>query len=254
MVKVVSYSESSIRQFYNGLVMKQKNGVQLEYEIRVDKETITPRSSELGRFFSFQDFISQNTESIEVWIYKGASHRYDKYVFELELKRVTQESEFQSRLEEALEKQHLEFHLKVLNDKLKDIKEKYRDVKERNKELKEHIKELESSKDNTQLIGTLMGILKSSNIPLVGKKPDGSQLFGTDSPIFNGIPNEDVLSVLKGIQEQLGDELFQTYLGTAFTLGQHPELIPEVRKLIEQHISKTNEDENEKRTRGDFTH
>lgn len=240
MIKITPYSDSSVRHFYNGLVMKQKNGVPLEYEIRMDEEQITPRSKDLSNFFSFQEFMSNSTESIEFWIYKATSKRYDKYVFEITQKPLQKEADFQMRLEEAKKKMLMEWEFQSLTKELKDSKEKYKGLKDDNKELKERIKQLETEAKNSSIVQDLVGVLKQSSLldKFTGSNTDN--LTNEDASILNGIPDKELLEILSGIQEELGEETFQSFLGTALMLGKHPALIPDVKKLIEKTINKNN--------------
>lgn len=242
MVSITAYSEGAIRHLRNRLALKQKNGIRFEYEIRVDNEPVTPRSSDLEGFFSFQEFIFASSENLEIWVYIGSSRRYDKYIFELKQKPVTQEADFEVLLAEALRKQKMEFDLQELNKELKDSKEKNKDLKEDNKELKQRIRQLEEDAKNTNIVSGVLGMLKQNVLeksaanlnPLNGAETASEN----ESTILNGFADSEVLSVLKTIHQNLGDELFQTFLGTALTLGQNPTLIPPVRELIETSLKK----------------
>jgi len=244
MVNITAYSEGAIRHLRNRLVLKQKNGILFEYEIRVDNEPVTPRSSDLERFFSFQEFIFASSESLEIWVYIGSSKRYDKYIFELKQKPVTPQADFEVLLAEALRKQKMEFDLQELNKELKDSKEKNKDLKEDNKELKQRIRQLEEDAKNTNIVSGLIGALKHTNLlDKSGASPNPLNGTGTasenETTILNGFADSEVLNVLKTIQQNLGDELFQNFLGTALTLGQNPTLIPVVRELIETSLKKS---------------
>ncbi len=234
MVAISAYSPETIKEFYDRLVSKQSLGIRLEYEIRVDHEQIIPRSTDLNDFFSFQSFILQQTQQIEIFLYKGNSNRYDKYVFEME-KIPSLETTIQSRLAEELKKIQLEWEFKRLHQELRDAKDKIKELKETSKEQKNRIKQLEGDSKNSKMLHDLMGVIKQSS--LFEKQ---SVENGISESVLNGIPQKELLETLSQIQKELGDETFQALLGTSLMLGKHPALIPEVKRLIEKSISNSN--------------
>ena len=234
MVTISAYSPETIKEFYDRLVSKQSLGIRFEYEIRVDNEQIVARSTSLNDFFSFQNFILQQTQQIEIFVYKGNSNRYDKYVFEME-KVPSLETTIQSRLAEELKKIQLEWEFKRLNQELKDAKDKIKELKETSKEQKNRIKQLEGDSKNSTMLYDLMGVIKQSS--LFDKQ---SIENGTSEFILNGIPQKELLETLSQIQKELGDDTFQAFLGTSLMLGKHPSLIPEVKRLIEKSINNPN--------------
>ena len=225
MIKISPYSEAAVQQVFETLQRKCKEGITIEYEVHVDGEQAIPRTDKLDRFFVFQALVFQQTESIEIWLYKGTSRRYDKYVFELP-KEKTFEELLKERTDEALRKQQQEWEHHLLVRELKDTKEKCKELKEDKKELKVQISQLEADAKNMNMMQGLVGIVKQSSFM---KSEVPSEL--------NGIPVQPLVEKLVEIQKELGDETFQFFLGTALMLGQHPKAIPEVRKLIEQSMN-----------------
>jgi hypothetical protein len=60
----------------------------------------------------------------------------------------------------------------------------------------------------------------------------------SDSAALGALPDEEVLNVLKHYRTALGEETFQSLLGTVLAMAQSPELIPQVRKFITDQSSK----------------
>jgi hypothetical protein len=244
MIKIEAYTDSVVRQFYNGLVMKQKNGIRFAYEIRMDHEQIIPRSTDLAGFFAFQDYIFSTTESIEIWVYKGNSRRYDKYVFEFSPKNTAPPVDIEALLAEERQKMQKAWEHQQLVRELKDSKEKCKDLKEDNRQFKERIQQLEAEAKNANVVQELMGVLKHSSLldKFSGNTSKVLNDVGTakEPVLLNGILGKELLDILHEIQHDLGEEQFLFFLGTALMLGKHPAVIQEVRKLIEQTITTPN--------------
>lgn len=251
MIKIEAYTDSAVRQFYNGLIMKQKNGIRFAYEIRMDHEQIIPRSTDLTGFFIFQDYIFSTTESIEIWVYKGNSRRYDKYVFECSPKSTAPPVDIEALLAKERRKMQKEWEHQQLIRELKDSKEKCKDLKEDNRQFRERIQQLEAEAKNANIVQELMGVLKHSSLleRFSGNTSNGSDDAGTSKePVsLNGIPGKELLEILNEIQQDLGEDQFQFFLGTSLMLGKNPAAIPQVRKLIEQSINKSNSTQNKTR-------
>jgi hypothetical protein len=244
MIKIEAYTDSAVRKFYNGLVMKQKNGIRFAYEIRMDHEQIIPRNTDLAGFFIFQDYIFSTTENIEIWVYKGNSRRYDKYVFECNSKSTTPPVDIEALLAEERRKMQKEWEHQQLIRELKDSKEKCKDLKEDNRQFRKRIQQLEAEAKNANVIQELMGVLKHSSLleKFSGNASKVLNNAGTSmEPVsLNGIPGKELLEILNEIQHDLGEDQFQFFLGTSLMLGKHPAVIPQVRKLIEQSITNQN--------------
>jgi hypothetical protein len=237
MIKITPYSESAIQQLFEQIELKYQNGIRVEYEVRIANEQITQRTSDLDEFFTYRDFIESFFHSVEFWLYKGNSRRYDKYIFEVQ-EAPTQEMMIQNRINEALEKVRTQFQVEQLGRELKEVRERNKELKEDKKELKERIKVLEADSKQSGMMEGLMTLFKQSQLAgsFSGENLSGV-LSGNVTDSFHGIPIKELLDILNDLQKNLGDETFQSYLGTALMLGKYPKLIPEVRKLIEEHIT-----------------
>lgn len=237
MIKITPYSESAIQQLFEQIELKYQNGIRVEYEVRIANEQITQRTSDLDEFFTYRDFLESFFHSVEFWLYKGNSRRYDKYIFEVQ-EAPTQEMMIQNRINEALEKVKTQFQVEQLGRELKEARERNKELKEDKKELKERIKVLEADSKQSGMMDGLMTLFKQSQLAgsFSGENLSGV-LSGNVTDSFHGIPIKELLDILNDLQKNLGDETFQSYLGTVLMLGKYPKLIPEVRKLIEEHIT-----------------
>jgi hypothetical protein len=234
MIKITPYSESAVQQLFEQIERKHQNDIRVEYEVRVGNEQITPRTADLSEFFDYREFLNGIFRTVEFWFYKGNSRRYDKYVFEVQEEQ-TQETIIQNRIDEALEKARTQFQVEQLGRELKLAQEKNKELREDKRELKERIKILESDSKQSAMADNLLNVFKQSQL---SNNFSGEHLSGingaTIDDTFHGIPVKELLNTLNDLRKDLGDENFQTYLGTTLTLGKYPELIPAVRKLIEE--------------------
>lgn len=234
MIKITPYSENAVQQLFEQIERKHQNAIRVEYEVRVGNEQITLRTADLNEFFDYQEFLGSFFQTVEFWFYKGNSRRYDKYVFEVR-EEPTQETIIQNRINEALEKAKTQFQLEQLGRELKLAQEKNKELREDKKELKERIKILESDSKQSAMVDNLLTVFKQSQL---SNSFSGEHLSGingaTSDDTFHGIPVKELLNTLNDLRKDLGDENFQTYLGTTLMLGKYPELIPAVRKLIEE--------------------
>jgi hypothetical protein len=246
MEKRTIYSEVSIQKFYKHLLLKQQNKVNFEYEIRVDSEQIMPRSKDLSCFYSFKDFITSQTEIVEILLYRGLSRNYEKYVYELSERKTTQ-LDIDKIVAQELEKYKKEREFIEL---LKTVEE----YKTKNSELKAKIEILEAESKNGASMKDLIGLFSQSG--LLSKITDNKALSeslngienvqGNDNKqqteknqksVLEGYSDEQLIFVLNVYKDKLGEEAFQSLLGSFMQLGENPSLIPIVKQVIEEKIN-----------------
>ncbi len=256
MIKSSAYSSSAIDQVFHRLQLKQKNGIYFEYDIRVDGETLFPRTNSLENFFLFQNFIVSTTELIRFQLYKGKSNRYDCYEFLRSQKNENNDVlSVEQKIEEALKKQKSEFELEGLRSSIVRYKEK-------TTELKEHVNQLEIELKQSNAIANIGKIIQQSNLFKQGEQPFSAQNI-MESQSLNGqttelqaqhsnttIQNEQTLSssnndiqlmdeltkelvsMLTELKNKLTKETFEKLMGTTLMLGHNPEIITETRNFI----------------------
>jgi len=249
MEKRTIYSEVSIQKFYKHLLLKQQNKVNFEYEIRVDSEQIMPRSKDLSCFYSFKDFITSQTEIIEILLYRGLSRNYEKYVYELSERKTTQ-IDIDKIVAQELEKYKKEREFIELQKTVEEYKIK-------NSELKSKIEILEAESKNGASMKDLIGLFSQSGLlsKITDNKPLSEPLNGNgienaqekeskqtieknQKSVLEGYSNEQLIYVLNVYKDKLGEEAFQSLLGSFMQLGENPSLIPIVKQVIEE---KTNQ-------------
>ncbi len=263
MIKSCAYSSSGIDQVFHRLQLKQKNGIYFEYDIRVDGETLFPRTNSLENFFLFQNFIVSTTEVIRFQLYKGKSNRYDCFEFLRNQKSENTENypalSVEQKIEEALKKQKAEFELITLKNSVVRYKEKTR-------ELKERVSQLEGELRNGSMISGVTQMIQQAKLIQQGGQPVETQttietkpLNGQTSEVEQQQPNTPIqseqkescsstnvesmdevtqktLTILRELKEKLPNETFQKLMGTTLMLGDHPEIIPETRIFIAQTL------------------
>lgn len=218
MFKISKYSDQDIHQLFDLLSSKQRQGSSVEYEIRIDNFQVIPRTADLNRFYFYRDHLQEDSMTLTFMVYKGNSRRYDKFIFKLNA-LPDAEKEIQEKINEALEKQRKEVEYQILQKKVKKLKKK-------NRNLEEQLETLESEGKNGNMMSQLMGVWNRFN----GNVPQEAML--------DGVSNDQLLMMLSNMKNQLGVEQFQSLLGTAMLMAEHPHLLPKVRSFVEQHTQK----------------
>lgn len=247
MEKRTIYSEISIQKFYKHLLLKQQNKVNFEYEIRVDSEQIMPRSKDLSCFYSFKDFITSQTEIIEILLYRGLSRNYEKYVYELSERKTTQ-LDIDKIVAQELEKYKKEREFIELVKTVEEYKTKNSELKKKIEILEAESKSGTSMKDLISLFsqsGLLSKITdnKALSEPINGienEQENGNkqQTEKNQKSVLEGYSDEQLIYVLNVYKDKLGEEAFQSLLGSFMQLGENPNLIPTVKQLIAEKITK----------------
>ena len=228
MEKQQPFSEATIRQLIEFLENKQAAGCPVDYEILIDQEQIIPRSSDLKQFDLFYGFLQPESRIVEIRLFKGTSKRYDKYQFTVKQAETT-EDYIRQRIQEEVGKREIAWTIQQLTRELKEAKAKCKELKEDKRELKERIRQLEAESGNTAMLNGLMGMMKPT------------QAESKEEKIVAGIPLKLLVEQLEALQKQMGTEAFQFYLGTVFMLGECPQLLPEIRRMIETTAQQSSE-------------
>jgi hypothetical protein len=160
-------------------------------------------------------------------------------VFEFS-KKLSGEASYEARLAEEIRKIKAASEFNLMSEKLKDFKDRYKDLKELNKELKDRISALESEARNANVMQGLLQAFGQANITVTGNSIPLNSDKDEPGSTLGGIPEKELLAAFSGIRRELGQEVFQSLLGTAMMLGKNPVLIPAVRKMIEDYKPKTN--------------
>ena len=238
MEKRIIYTEASIQKFYKHLLLKQKNKVNFEYEIRVDSEKIMPRTKDLNYFYSYRDFITSQTESIEILLYRGLSRNYEKYVYELSEKKTSQ-IDIDKIVAQELEKYKKEREFIELTKTVEDYRTKNDELKKKITKLEQEAKEGASMKDLISLISQSGFLSKISETKTQTETLNGNSNENPNSQksILEGYSNDQLIHVLNIYKNKLGDEVFQSLLGSFMQLGENPNLIPLVKQVIEENLN-----------------
>lgn len=210
------------------LEYQAKRGTPWDYEVRIDHFVAVPRTNDPYQFYDYEHLLNDMAHELVVVVFKGTSRVSDKYI--LTIKEGLPEGAIftEAQVQEMLRKEKIEFYTKM---EIRHLRDKIRDQKHSIKEL---TKALAGAGNNEQISKTLKDLAGSpllrSLFPTVGSS---QPMNGTDAaqPV-DGLPDAEVMNLLKHYRVQLGEETFQALLGTVLTMAQEPELIPEVRKFI----------------------
>lgn len=235
MEKRIIYTEASIQKFYKHLLMKQQNKVNFEYEIRVDSEKIMPRTKDLTCFYSYRDFITVQTEVVEILLYRGLSRNYEKYVYELS-ERKTSQIDIDKIVAQELEKYKKEREFIELTKTLEEYKTKNSELKKRIATLESEAKEGASMKDLISLFSQSGLLSKITDSKTLSELLNGNSKE-TQKSVLEGYSDEQLIYVLNVYKEKLGEEVFQSLLGSFMQLGENPTIIPIVKQVIEEKIN-----------------
>ncbi len=236
MTREFPYSENAIRELQASKESKQKRGVPILYEIRVDFEKIINRTGDLTLFDSYKEFLFPQTEVVEFLFYIGNSNRYDKYVF-IRKFQSNQQKEYEVRLAQEMQKLKVDFEIRELHKNLEYSKEKNKELKKRIKEYVKRISELESKNGHSAMLTNLLSAVKPNN----STSANSTDKIVKES-LLQGIDNDELLKLLYDIKTNIKEDKFQEFLGVVMTLGQNPEIIPTIKQKVQKALKQTKDE------------
>ena len=140
------YSEDKMNKHLEYLKMYEAEGEPLDYEIQIDGMKAIRRTSNTNRFPLFENFIHEDTQKVELFIFQGTSNHNDKYIYYL--KDAPQEDQSLGDIDHRIE------------EKVKEAERKWQfsQLQDRNIALEKEVKDLESEiatleKENEAIIG-----------------------------------------------------------------------------------------------------
>jgi len=227
------YTTNEVNNLANYLFQLHEQGTPLDYEIRLDKFVVVPRTSDPQRFYDYTELLQSSTREMSVLIYKGASRVSDSHVFVLsDAPAPAQIPTFEQQLEAALEQDRAEAIRKYELDKLKGlIEEQRKKIKKQKRRIKQQKKMIVATGSESAGLAKVLKDLAVS--PAVkGLFPSTIGETGSAAADLGALPDAAVLSYLKDYRAKLGEEVFQQLLGTTLTMAQRPELIAQIRAFI----------------------
>lgn len=228
MTKTFQYSQESLALVQKTLNNFKNQGAAKDYEIRIDDLTVVHRTDNLQKFNFYKESLNEYSTVVVVFLFKGKSRKYDKYVLERKGKvspdpNTTTEDYINGEIKKALDLRRQEIDFSRL-------KEQNRQLKKRGKRLNKKLQDLEKGNKNAlkeliQLAAVHFGSAKVEEIPKA----------------INGIPTADLMRMMNAYRKEWGDELFARTLGISIAIGKSPELMPIIEEIINKNI-KENED------------
>lgn len=220
------YSMERLMEIHEYLTFQADSQKALDYEIRMDNLIVVSRTKDTNRFYHFENQIRESTKELLVLIFKGTSRISDKFCFVL--KETISTPSIDEQIQEALKREKesmlIRFEMDYLRKKIKDQKQTIKD-------LRNSLQNVDSGSNNlSKIISDLSKTpaLKKLFIPDASNKSDSE----ITSSSLGSLPDNEVMNLLKHYRTELGEELFQSLLGTILTMAQTPELIPQVRDFI----------------------
>ncbi|GAB5417998.1 MAG: hypothetical protein Crog4KO_14510 [Crocinitomicaceae bacterium] len=224
-----SYCDATLSHVFNQLKNFKKQGLEKEFEIRIDEITAVSRTSALENFHLFKNLLTQFSKKVSVLFYKGKSRKYDRYDLDIKSTPITSPA---LATQEYIDKE-VEKHLAQQRKQIKwtEIKEENKYLKKHNKRLKQRNSELESKQSN--------GIKEIINL-ITTQLP----LFQNDADLpssINGIPMSDLLKMINDRRKKWGDEVFGRAISTALLLGDDEKLLEAAEELLNSNKNHTDE-------------
>lgn len=234
-----AYDQGTIERLHNQLAFLRQNGNSRDYEIRIDQLTVVPRTDNPDVFFSYEACLSEWTQELAVWIYKGASRVAEKYVFVLRESHNQTTGYTQAQVDALITRAKRDY---LHGQEVSELRQK---VKRQKKTIKALKQALETRPENPDQVTHLLSSIGNSNLlaGILGKEQQPQdQKASSEQPTINGLDNAQIISVLEYYRQKLDEETFQAVLGTVLTLAQQPELIQPVRAFIQQHNRNENKE------------
>jgi FtsZ-binding cell division protein ZapB len=149
------YEQRKVDRLADHLKIYYEKGQPIDFEIIVDGFKVVRRTSDIGMFGMYENYVDADTKSIEFLFYSGNSNSNDKHIFLLSDVSVKPASLDGINVEEEIKS--------GVNQKLRDID--FEKLQGENKELEAEVKELEKEVDRLEKENE---ILQASKSPLNG--------------------------------------------------------------------------------------
>jgi len=245
-----------------------KAGKPLDYEILVDKFRVVPRTNNAEQFDEYEEFVTEDTQSVTIIIYDGNSKRNNRYIFTMKEESQTGTSllsgtDIEKIVNESLEKQKKEWEIETLNKEKNEIKAQLEEAEEYIEKLEDKIQEIAHSKGKlSQQWGELASVAlegiirrnahKLANIPgasaLAGvftdntpvpepeKNTEGEATFRRVNRAEEVLEpsDKDRLKFLRIIQEQFNQEEFDYLMKIINLLLEKPQALEPSFEFIQE--------------------
>lgn len=241
------YSEAGMQRLMELVLTFYRQGDRKFYSIHVDGEMVVPKNSDGRKFNRYLQFVNQQTKTVEVRMYQGASPNCNKYVFVKASANVGLRGvDVQQEVEKALEQERLQSELKDLRKELERKNKKLKKLKlqaleEENKGMNQ-INEI--VKNGAVLAGTIKGMFNGGNAAgLSGaEQPTAERVSEVEVEIVEqGVQPEDnskkkeaikAKTIYKDLVAAYGEEGLENAMGWLSVLSEHPELQQQIKEYL----------------------
>lgn len=183
-MSLIPYNTESIGRVKQLLINQAEAGKPQDYEIRVDELRVVPRTNDPDQFDTYEEFVSDTTKRIVVFLYDGTSRRNTRHTFLL--KEEKPEPTKQNPLngtENLIKQERKQWQYELLEKENKDLKKKNEEAEEFIEKLTGEIEKLKSGRKLEEVNwGNLLGIAGESllrrNTHLIAKVPGMQGLAG----------------------------------------------------------------------------
>jgi len=212
------YSEDKMNKHLEYLKMYEAEGESLDYEILIDGMKAIRRTNNTNRFPMFANFIQEDSQKVELFIFQGTSNHNDKYTYYLKDGPVEDQSlgDIDHRIEEKVKEAERKWQFSQLQD--------------RNTALEKDIKDLEAEvaaleKENEAIVGSqspLKGLLGEvgasffesfirNNPQIASRIPGGQALAGLLDKEVQNISVEETEATFKPKSSSAEEEGLLTF-------------------------------------------
>lgn len=200
-IRSQKYSEEKIYKHLDYLKIYEREGEPLEYEILLDGTRAVRRTSNTNKFPLFENFLTDDTQKMEVIIYQGSSNHNDRYIYMLK-EELPQREQTLGDIEFKIE------------EKVKEAERKWKheQLEAENKELKKAIEELEEEIEGLEKEKTAMLSKQSPMKGLLGEVGASFvESFIRNNPqMLKGLPGGQALAGMLEREETVQEEEDET--------------------------------------------
>lgn len=273
------YSATRVDKIYQLLKNEAENGSAKEYDVKVDELKVVSRTNDPERFYSHEDFVLAETQSISINIYDGGSHRCTRYHLMLKEEEQPQElSGIEKAINTRMNQERTKWEYERLKKENEDLRQRLHECEDYQNRLEDRITTLAeentklSSKDRlTETLVSFAGMYLAKNpnalngIPIIGsilggneqQEPVGEATFTrveksdrqADQP-NQGRKDRQFTGNIKGADEEglqlalipfFKEEHLEAVEDIIYGLHYHNSLIPQVLQRMEDAVNRGKE-------------
>ncbi len=262
------FSEKAMKRLERNIRISAENSDPQEYEIKVDGMRSVGRTDNPDLFNTYLDYMDEDTEQVEVMLYKGSSNNCEKFLYVCEKEPEKQAAvglsglEIDSRIRDGIAKEKQQWEKEKLEARTKELEDEVKELEESNEKLQNTILELKGKDSPLKpMFGEFGSLMVESflrrNPNLIKNIPGGTALAGYIEEDNKRLAQEsreekpETEVSFKAKEDSPDEEInkavgFQKYLHTLFTPVQYHQIMDLIdllgknKEKIEEFINQLN--------------